>query len=1238
MNAAELTKELNSLTEGLALVRRLTQARVDEAGDAEGYEALLKKNRRRIEEQAVRNNDIIDRCLEPLFDRTDLLDDDLVPVLEDFCDSLLRSWPEEDLDLTLHYHVSRMLYKDALIRFRRAGGLTSDRERSASYSGDVTDYIIRQSGRFIASCYNNINRVNRIRIAREFPDHFQREGLEAAEIILGFLDHDHFALLGSPESRYTVLSNARFYLALYDTWYDTDESINEIRLNGLIHILETADDPWYVHQAPEYDFTYHKLRTYEHMGQLTENGNQWRMTPSQCSRIMSYMDDMKLLWEEDETLSDEILPRVHYELIIVRNEYYAGRIDVGCYRAELKRLYEKYAVPEYDMYSVMANIFIPSEFLATFDGDAPGEDDEEYLGRCYNRIAGYILYSAGTGSFSFMLEYLNIFMERFIEIPGRYSYEYMGLVCIAAFEPLTYIDSLRTGQVARLICSHVCHSSPGLLRGAGVYGSPVDVPGAGEGILHRIYHAGCCSAFGIIPVIDTFIGYGRRKMYPDEELTALIPDICGHMLSGRPQMKDIASIVAGGEDAGRDRILSDILMTARQIVYYYNAGYGVKEVLEDRIDNPDLADRILRRVDVREDIASALSKGNEDNLLSLWLLLKEVNKSALRDTDSVLEGFIRRTMRIRELSALKSDRIDDPADYAEFLRHNFKEIGLLAGENRNILSTMVYPLLNSDRLLTDSESGSLRKFCTELLNGQNLGDVDQSLVYRLSKRLLEDARAKDDANTLVKQLDIHISSCYEMMHQAKRMKTAVNLIRSYREEGLLAAEEIMRYLDRYRFARLSDEAKELVLINARYSIYLYETDYETQGVNELYLDRLSEAFRLAEDPFYRSEAPGYDWNYHLLRCMEYIGQSTECSNIRGFTREQCIRISGFMDQLEVLWAKAPVVNEEILPQANIRLLKSRNKYFGGLMEAEEYRKNLRDIFYGGRNGRYDFNSVFPNLQTPLELLLNFWEQKTLSEEEQKEVTDIYTWILGYLFRAENSEAFSLLLEYFSELLYHFIETDHGYSFEQMGLYYMAALHSPTYIHSLMVGEITRCLCSHLYEISPEQFEDMAGTESFEDIKNDADIIDYAYHAALCHDFGKLPMIDTIFVYGRSLLDSEFALLKHHPRVGTMLLEMHESTRPYADVARGHHRWYNDERGYPEDYNTAKSPVKIIIDIVSVADSIDAATDGVGRSYATSKSLDEVTEEIINEAGTRYSPYVADLLKSGAVRADIGRIL
>ncbi len=81
----------------------------------------------------------------------------------------------------------------------------------------------------------------------------------------------------------------------------------------------------------------------------------------------------------------------------------------------------------------------------------------------------------------------------------------------------------------------------------------------------------------------------------------------------------------------------------------------------------------------------------------------------------------------------------------------------------------------------------------------------------------------------------------------------------------------------------------------------------------------------------------------------------------------------------------------------------------------------------------------------------------------------------------------------------------------------------------------------------------------------------------------------------------------------------------SDIALGHHRSYDGSFGYPADFDNLTSPVKLIIDVITIADSIDAATDSVGRSYAHEKTLADMKADLLSQTGTRYSPIVANLI-------------
>ena len=84
---------------------------------------------------------------------------------------------------------------------------------------------------------------------------------------------------------------------------------------------------------------------------------------------------------------------------------------------------------------------------------------------------------------------------------------------------------------------------------------------------------------------------------------------------------------------------------------------------------------------------------------------------------------------------------------------------------------------------------------------------------------------------------------------------------------------------------------------------------------------------------------------------------------------------------------------------------------------------------------------------------------------------------------------------------------------------------------------------------------------------------------------------------------------------------------YAQPALMHHRFYDGSRGYPdlpEDF--VRDPrLDVLTDLITVADSMDAATDFVGRSYSAGISFEQLVKEYREGYNTRYAGYVVDLL-------------
>lgn len=195
----------------------------------------------------------------------------------------------------------------------------------------------------------------------------------------------------------------------------------------------------------------------------------------------------------------------------------------------------------------------------------------------------------------------------------------------------------------------------------------------------------------------------------------------------------------------------------------------------------------------------------------------------------------------------------------------------------------------------------------------------------------------------------------------------------------------------------------------------------------------------------------------------------------------------------------------------------------------------------------------------------------------------------------------------------------------------------TYAHSVNVAMIARKLMEGILEYQPELLKGALGKIRRGKVWLDSkECLDFIYEAAFYHDIGKNGIISTVNNDYRPLTDEEYAIVKTHPALGAELLKIAPSLyEKYHDTTLGHHKWYNGKGGYPEDFDNTKSPKRILIDIITLSDCMQAATERVGRNYKEGKTFDMVMEEFRKGAGTKYNP---DLVKFIDAHDDVARDL
>ena|GEM_PF-2020474 len=203
-------------------------------------------------------------------------------------------------------------------------------------------------------------------------------------------------------------------------------------------------------------------------------------------------------------------------------------------------------------------------------------------------------------------------------------------------------------------------------------------------------------------------------------------------------------------------------------------------------------------------------------------------------------------------------------------------------------------------------------------------------------------------------------------------------------------------------------------------------------------------------------------------------------------------------------------------------------------------------------------------------------------------------------------------------------------------------HIPTYAHSIVVGKIAVILTKYLIANEPECFVGMIDITGGDEVKDRAErLYSFVMSCGLGHDIGKISYVCNPYMQARVPTEEELEIIKRHPDAGVQMMSREDESEHNSgllDVIRGHHKYYDNSDGYPEDFNIRESKHRTMIDIISVADAIDSATDDIGYTCVEAKDIEVVCAEIIAGAGTRYSPTVSSALENEDVLAEIAFVL
>lgn len=582
--------------------------------------------------------------------------------------------------------------------------------------------------------------------------------------------------------------------------------------------------------------------------------------------------------------------------------------------------------------------------------------------------------------------------------------------------------------------------------------------------------------------------------------------------------------------------------------------------------------------------------------------------------DARCDKYIENLRKVRACSKPEVTPGMDAQSLLSMVQHNATESFQLMKENNQLLNELVFSRKAEE--LTEAEVGELEEFANALFAYAN--SEDDGVAYKIHCILLDVARLRNDKPFIIREL----YNCGVTLHYLnfRDDKDKINAfgdrVRAYFEEGIQYMPEYEQFDSKTRgyLIRCLGNSKMAVKRNTKEDV-------------RVYMEIFDRAMAVMTDPYYQQLNPEIPWKSFIYTM-----------NIDQISLLPYLRYHDDPEIAEKVYQAAKYVEKEVEAHKGEeeRLQNWRVGYFYWVAQYHAGRCTLREAMEAMlehvqkiASDDYSSGGVNNNLGFPAHM----YQYIPLLSKEDREVLEE---------RLQSSR--KRCVEYIEKMpslryprvisiaLWNLAETQpflDDSSCKKI-LQYLLAAHKPTYIHSLMVAHLTRFFVSELLKKHPEPLIGLMGYQTVEELQTHAeDICELAYDCGLYHDVGKNAVVAYVSTNARRLLDEEFACIQLHPEFGYWLLC--EVGRPddLAQAALYHHRFYDGNGGYPKNYGSCRPEMKAIVDVLNVTDSLDAATDNIGRCYTAAKSIDALIEELRAQKGTRYAPYVVELFDDPA---------
>jgi len=572
------------------------------------------------------------------------------------------------------------------------------------------------------------------------------------------------------------------------------------------------------------------------------------------------------------------------------------------------------------------------------------------------------------------------------------------------------------------------------------------------------------------------------------------------------------------------------------------------------------------------------------------------------------EEYIANVKALTILTARKKPGNRSFEEYEEELCQDRQQIEQKVRRNTELLRKEFLPTLDHLPKAGQEELQELREFAEKLFDGREALDI--GLYCLIRQALLNIARLKKDRKGMIRELywlGMGRNNLY-----SKVIGLEWPIIENYIFQMRLCFTEAAAYLKYYDEIEDSETRAYILRSRANISLGQFKTVSEKIRV-------VKQTLQILQDKGYQEKAPDLPWDRYIYMTHQQMAASISYSKNNPMTAQD---IADAMESVYIVYQtrlqESASRNEKppIRPAFSYYAI----EYYcgldtlGGLLTKMEGLMDAADISVFSADNMYGLISL------PA-FYCQYLQQYPERIPERKEyIAELYQRILNYMDTFSEAAEYETLFRYLRQLLQTFVEIDNSITYKEFMLKLIMCFVPDLYVHSYIVGKAAAVFCELILSEEPAFFDDIEHIKRIENPEEKRrEVLDYAMNCGLFHDVGKIHFMSLYSQMARQWFEDEYEMAHLHTIMGAKCLKERASTRRYAEIALGHHSWYDGSHGYPDSYKRLQCSCRQMVDVISMISWLENVSNPAWLCTGMDKTFDEAVEAVIALEGRRFSP-------------------